>query len=201
MTSSLKSPVPLGIGDLVASCGDHIAYFWESDDEFARAVKFLECGLQEGDSCVLFGHDEANERALQLLRFSKVPVDKLIESGQLAILGAGSSGDATLATISESFALSLARGAPRLRLLGNIGWGRESWPTENDILAFEARVTGTVAHLPCVVVCMYDVRSLPGRIILHGALETHPLTFCRNVIRHNPAYVPITEFLATHPKK
>ncbi|MDQ6803285.1 MAG: MEDS domain-containing protein, partial [Acidobacteriota bacterium] len=76
-------------------------------------------------------------------------------------------------------------GAPHLRLLGNIGWGRSGWPDEADILVFETRVTAAIADLPCVVVCMYDVQNLPGRILVHGALEAHPLTLRQNVVREN----------------
>lgn len=199
-TQPSKGAVSLGITEnMFVSPGDHIAYFWESEVDFARGVRFLESGIREGDHCVVFGYDEANEKVLALLRSSAVPVDDLLRDGRLAVLGSGATGDATLDEIGGTFGRLLERGARRLRLLGNIGWGREGWPSEREILAFESRVTGAVANLPCVVVCMYDVRSLPGRVILHGALETHPLTFCRNVVRENPGYVPIDEFLQTLP--
>lgn len=195
---AFKGAVPLGIDDgLFASCGDHIAYFWESEADFARGVRFVERGVADGDHCVVFGHEEANAKVLDLLRANAVDVDGLTRAGRLAAVGGLNTGDATLKSIAATFDRLVGTGATRLRLLGNIGWGRSGWPSETDILAFESRVTGAIAELPCVVVCMYDVRSLPGRIILHGAFETHPLTFCRNVLRENPSFVPIDEFLAT----
>ena len=197
-----KDAVPLGIDDeLFASCGDHIAYFWESEADFARGVRFIRRGLEDGDHCVVFGHEEANAKVLEVLRANAVEVDELSRQGRLATVGGLKSGDATLDNIAATFERLVGAGATRLRLLGNIGWGRSGWPSETDILAFESRVTGAIAKLPCVVVCMYDVRSLPGRIILHGAFETHPLTFCRNVLRENPSFVPIDEFLATLPDR
>ncbi len=42
---------------------------------------------------------------------------------------------------------------------------------------------------------MYDVRALPGRVIVHGAFETHPLTICGNMRRENPHYVQFDEFI------
>lgn len=197
-----EGAVPLGIEDgLFASCGDHIAYFWESEADFGRGVRFVQRGLADGDHCVVFGHEEANARVFELLRANAVDVDGLSRQGRLASVGGSKSGDATLENIAATFGRLIDVGATRLRLLGNIGWGRSGWPSEADILAFESRVTGAIAELPCVVVCMYDVRSLPGRIILHGAFETHPLTFCRNVLRENPSFVRIDEFLATLPKE
>ena len=104
-----------------------------------------------------------------------------------------------LSSIGDAFAHALTHGATLIRLLGNIGWGHAGWPHESDILAFEAKVTGAAKRFPSVVVCMYDVASLSGRVMVHGALETHPLTFCGNVIRQNNHYVDIDEFLARRP--
>ena len=64
-----------------------------------------------------------------------------------------------------------------------------------DILAFEAKVTGAAKQFPCVVTCMYDVAHLSGTVMVHGAYETHPLTFCGNVLRENPHYVQVDQFL------
>jgi hypothetical protein len=47
---------------------------------------------------------------------------------------------------------------------------------------------------------MYDVNNLSGQVIVHGAYETHPLTFCRNVLRENPYYVGFDEFVDSLPK-
>ena len=57
-------------------------------------------------------------------------------------------------------------------------------------------MTGAAKQFPCVVVCMYDVGALSGRVILHGAFETHPLTFFRNIVRVNSQYVEVDEFLS-----
>ena len=58
--------VRLGLHDEHAKVGDHIAYFWETPGEFAAAVTFLEVGLDLGDCCVIFGHDEANAKVRAL---------------------------------------------------------------------------------------------------------------------------------------
>jgi hypothetical protein len=47
---------------------------------------------------------------------------------------------------------------------------------------------------------MYDVNTLPGRLILRGGFQTHPLAACGNHLRHNPYYVPEAQFLRRfHP--
>jgi hypothetical protein len=186
----------LGIGGGFANVGSHIAYFWENDVDFAAGVGLLDAGLTAGDFCVAFGHDAANEKVMDTLGKRGFDTRGLTEAGRLSALGGKSSGDQMLATIGERFQQAQAAGAQRLRLLGNIGWGRPGWPGEDNILEFEAKVTDAAAQFPCVVVCMYDVRALPGRILLKGGFETHPHTIRGNVLRENPYYVPTPAFLA-----
>ena len=198
MLRSRKFPgsVALGLKEQYAAPGDHIAYFWETDEEFRAAAEFLEIGIHAGDHCVIFGHDDANARLLDELVCRDFDCDWLQAEGQLSILTGDASGQAMLAKIAEDFRSALGSGKKMIRLLGNIGWGKPKWPNDVDILEFEARVTEAVKSLPAVVVCMYDVHALRGDILLQGAFETHPLTIRRNLLRENEHYVPLADFLA-----
>ena len=190
-------PVRLGIGPkdaFIHQC-DHIAYFWETDAEFDEAVGFLAEGIKNRDHCVVFGYEEANQRVLRLLEQRGFNVARLVAEKRMSILSAANNGDATLRSIGGAFQEAMERGANLIRLLGNIGWNRPRWPDEEDIMAFEAKVTGAASAFPCVVICMYDVRALPGHIIVRGGLETHPVTIRGNVVRVNPLYIPAEEFL------
>ncbi len=186
---------PLGIGTAVAHSGDHIGYFWENDREFERGVGFLEEGLRAGDACLVFGHEPANLKVLGVLRKDGFPVDRLLAEKSLLVLEGRPSGDAMLSEIGGAFQSAMAGGARMLRLLGNIGWGRRNWPADDAILEFEARVTEAARQFPCVIVCMYDVASLSGRIILKGGFETHPLTVQTDCLCENPHYVKLDEYL------
>lgn len=168
--------------------GDHIACFWDSEQEFTRAVGFLPPGLAGRDHCVVFGHEEANDRVLATLR-QQVDVERHGRDGRLTVLGCQSTGDATLQAIGATFRAALDAGAPLIRLLGNIGWGRPGWPAEDDLIQFERRVTGAVKDLPAVVVCMYDVPALPGRVVMHAGLAAHPLTVVGNAMHVNTHYL------------
>lgn len=192
-----QTTVRLGIGahdSFVHKC-DHIAYFWETEKEFAEAVGFIAEGLKDRDHCVIFGYEEANQKVLKYLDGNGFNVARLLAQKRMTVLSAAHDGDATLARIGATFQEALDRGAKLIRLLGNIGWNRPHWPAENDIMAFEAKVTEAARAFPCVVICMYDVRALPGHIIVRGGLETHPVTIRGNVVRVNPYHIPPAEFL------
>ncbi len=184
-----KADVPFGILPETVRVGDHIAYFWETEKEFERGVNFLMPGLSGTDHCVVFGHDEANQRVVELLELQGIPVKDHLRNGRLTVVGSESTGDATLARLASLFKMALDGGAPMIRLLGNIGWGRKGWPAEDDILLFESKVTGAAKAFPAVIVCMYDVHRLAGRVVVNGGLATHPITVCGNVMRVNPYYV------------
>jgi hypothetical protein len=194
-TKHRSGQIDLGLRDEQVTLGDHIAYFWESERQFEEAVGFLLVGIRNGDHIVVFGHDDANKKVVDVLRKRGIDTDHLQTSERMTVITGGPSGDKMLGNIGAVFARSVEQGCGCIRLLGNIGWSKPGWPDDLDILEFEAKVTGAAKQFPCVVMCMYDVASVSGTVMVHGAYETHPLTFCGNVLRENPFYVGVDEFL------
>ena len=60
----------------------------------------------------------------------------------------------------------------------------------DDVLELEAKVTTLARRYPAAVVSMYDVNTLPGRLILAGGFQTHPPAVCGqhliDALMHNP---------------
>ncbi|MBA3580168.1 MAG: MEDS domain-containing protein [Gemmatimonadota bacterium] len=195
MGPAAKSHIALGAKDETVDVGDHIAYVWETPAEFIEAVGFLERGVRDGDHCVVFGHDDANAEVLRVLTKMGFDPGQLVRDARLTVLGGRAQGDMMLEEIGAAFQRATEGGAPLIRLLGNIGWSRPGWPEDRDILAFEAKVTGAAKLFPSVVMCMYDAKSLSGNVMLHGCFETHPLVITGNLLRKNPYYVQIEEYL------
>jgi len=195
MAAVAGSRVKLGTKDETVDVGDHIAFVWETSEEFVEAVGFLKRGIRDGDHCVIFGHDDANAEVVRVLAQMGFDPAHLEQSGRLTVLGGRAKGDIMLEEIGAAFQRATDAGAPLIRLLGNIGWSKPGWPEDNDILAFEAKVTGAAKMFPSVVMCMYDSKSLSGSVMLHGCFETHPLIITGNVLRKNPYYVQIEEYL------
>jgi anti-sigma factor RsiW len=189
--------IPLGLGNQVATPGDHLAYFWESEREFLAAIGVITAGAAEGEACVLLGHEEANDRLEIAARRAGVDTAALRREGRLSFVSGGRTADGLLGKVGEQIELAVDRGAPLVRVIGNLGWGRPGWPDDLDLLRLEARTTDAVRRLPVVVMCAYDVRHVPGSRLLLGGLECHPLTYRRGVLRSNEFYVPAEQFLDT----
>lgn len=185
-----NSGIPLGITDDRVELGSHLVYFWQDESQFERGVRFVELGLRADDQCVLFGHIEATERALAILRRNGLEPERLIAEHRLTVLRRDASTLVTLSRVSSIFENSLRLGAPAIRFLGNLGMGRDPLPGrgQDEILELENSVTAMATRFPCVVVCMYDVNTLPGRLIMKGGFETHPLAVCGDKLQSNPYY-------------
>ena len=183
--------IRLGISNDEVALGSHLIHFWGNDNEFERGVRFLDLGIvNESEYCVLFGHDEANERVLEILRKRGREVDRLRREERLVILRRESSTKATLESIDRAFSSAAGKGASAIRYLGNLGMGRTPLPGRgaDEVVELEHGATDLALRYPCVIVCMYDVNTVSGRLVLDGGFGTHPLAVCRGALRQNPYY-------------
>jgi hypothetical protein len=189
-TRKQRQQVPLGIHDETAATGDHVALFYETDEQFAEAFGFVETGLKRGDHCILFGIPEDTSRMARVLEQRGQDVETLLSEGRLSILRPEITCDATVASVSRHFEHLLGRGTGFIRFIGNAAVGREGWPPEEEFYKLEATVSAATLDLPCVAICMFDLRTQSAKTIVHAAVEGHPVTIHRNCIRENPLYVP-----------
>ena len=83
---NVSRDIPLGITNDVVDLGSHLIYFWQSDEEFARGVRFLEPGLVGEDHCIVFGHDEATGRVFRLLQAKGFDTESLTKQHRITQL-------------------------------------------------------------------------------------------------------------------
>jgi len=173
--------------------GSHLIHFWQNEEEFERGVRFLGLGVaDESEYCVLFGHDEANHRVLEILRKSCGDLDRVLQEGRLIILRRESSASVTLANIEAAFAAAVRKGATAIRYLGNLGMGQAALPGRgaDEVVELENGATALGRRYPCVIVCMYDVNTVSGSLVLNAGFGTHPLAVCGHALRQNPYSTP-----------
>ena len=191
-----RDEVSLGIANDTVFAGDHIAYFYETDEEFHRAFGFLDVGLRGDDHCLIFGIPEDTDLALDAMRQRGWDTEALIAAGRMSVLRPAPTCEETVDRVSRHFGTVLSAGAPFIRFIGNAAVGRDGWPAEEEFYKLEATVSEATLNLPCVAICMFDLRSQPAKTIMKAAFEGHPVTLHRNCVRENPFYVPRAEALA-----
>ena len=58
-----------------------------------------------------------------------------------------------------------------------------------QFIGYEAQLTGFIAGLPALILCLYDLR-LSGAEVLMDVLRTHPMVVVDGMLHDNPYYVP-----------
>ena len=181
--------IPLGITNDEVALGSHLIHFWRSNEEFERGVRFLELGIADDSQyCVLFGHDEANQRVLEILQKKGCDVDRLLREGRVVVLRRESSASVTLENIEAAFSAAMRKGATAIRYLGNLGTGQAPLPGRgaDEVIELETRATLLIQRYPAVIVCMYDVNTVSGSLVLNAGFGTHSLAVRGNTVQHNP---------------
>lgn len=183
-----NNKIALGITDDQVALGSHLIHFWRNREEFERGVRFLELGMDdESQYCVLFGHDEANRRVLEILGSKGHDVDRMLREGRLVVLLRQSSASATLENIETAFSAAVGKGATAIRYLGNLGVGHAPLPGRgaDEVIELENGATMLADRFPCVIVCMYDVNTVSGALVLNAGFGTHSLAVCQDSLRQN----------------
>lgn len=178
----------LGITDDEVALGSHLLHLWKTAEEFECGVRFLQPGIaDESQYCVLFGHNEANQRVLEILRRTSPDLDRVIAGGRLLILRRDSSAPTTLETFEAAFSAAIQKGASAIRLLGNVGMGQDPLPGRgaDEIIDLEAGAEALALRYPCVIVCMYDVNTVSGHLLLNAGFGTHRLTVWGDSVLQN----------------
>jgi PAS domain S-box-containing protein len=167
--------VALGIRGWRVPVHSHISYLWNGDEEFAEAVGFLDAGARANEHRLLVGTGDARKRIVELLRERAVDVEDLQAAGRITLLDAAPSAEDFVDSIVAVFRKAIAGGASFIRFLGVPEWGEKSWPDHRTLLSFEGRLTRLAREFPSLILCLYDVRSLPGDVLEHGGFRKHPL--------------------------
>ncbi|MEO8632762.1 MAG: MEDS domain-containing protein [Chloroflexota bacterium] len=187
----------LGIANLKVDVPSHICLFYKDDTELRERLSFVTAALTDPEQvAVLFGSKERLEEILGYIAKDQgrdTAAD--LAAGRVVLVHGAADADALLAGIAQALDDAVARGAKLIRFLGFIGWGDLDWPTDEDLMTFEAKVTEAVKSYPAVVVCTYNVDKLSGPLLIFAGIETHPFTIIETTLARNPHYVPFAEYI------
>lgn len=189
---------PLGFGDRTVPVPSHVCLFYYDDTELRQRFGFLQLGLEAPDQAVvLFGRPERLEQVTAYLASDlgrDVKAD--LAAGRLVLVNGDDHPDRLLAGIGAALDRLAKNGTKLIRFMGFIGWGDPSWPSDIELLKFEATVNEAAAAFPVIVMCTYNVVELPGPILMTGGVATHPYTIVGATLCENPHYVAAKDYLA-----
>jgi signal transduction histidine kinase len=157
---------------------------------------FLEAGLRDRDHSLVIGSPDTVGQILGLLGERGFDVEALRASGRLTLLGGARTADAMLAAFATAIERAVGAGAPLIRVLGVPAWGDAAWPDDESLVAVEASWSALARRYQVVVVCGYDVRSLPGTTLERAGVGTHPLVLTAGRLIDSAQSIPASVFVA-----
>ena len=154
----------------------HLAAFYDSDAARVRlTAPFLGDGLKARQPCFLLAQgEELDSHLASLGTMADIDVEECLSSGVLTVVGSpGRTVARALDFWEEKLWAATDRHATVMRAVGEMGSERESFESEQEMLAYEVAFNMTARRFPCAVICQYDVRKFSGPAILR-AIRAHP---------------------------
>jgi anti-sigma regulatory factor (Ser/Thr protein kinase) len=147
----------------------HTALIYDSDDEMVGVVApYLEAGLAAGEPTLAV----LTRLNWAILRDALGPAaDRVVYTDCDAFY---TRPIAAIAAYDAALRGHAAAGDPPVRVVGELPWG----PTEREWrewMGYEALLNASLSHHAATVLCSYDARILPDRLV-DTALRTHPRT-------------------------
>ena len=176
----------------------HACAFVSGPDEERAVIDpfFLE-GIKKREKAVYIVDPACREEHEERLRRGAESPDLVdVTTWHEAHLKGGSfDQDRMMASLDEMIRGHAATGAPPMRLVGQMGWIAMKPPGIEQLVEYEATVNEVLNRGKTPTVCVYDVRTLSGSMMM-DLLRAHPLTVMNGVLHENPFYTPADELLA-----
>jgi hypothetical protein len=171
------SELDLGFSGQVAPIPSHIGHFHAGDEDLGDHVAFARSAIADrGSALMLFGPrgaPEAFRRTLEADLGRNLAAER--RAGRVVLAYGDADPDQQLQNLLRPLADLTSRGFDRIRVLATVGWDLPDWPAPEDLLWLESRLTAATAAYPVVLLCAYDLTTLPGEALIYGGLETHPV--------------------------
>jgi DNA-binding CsgD family transcriptional regulator len=194
----MMNTTPLGIGDQDVSVPGHIGLFYDAEPDLRRVqLEFLRPAIDDPrQGIVLFGPPRIAHTMLEHLEsdLGRSLGDE-IASGRILVAQTDRDPDQLLENIRQAIDTVAAKGHAIIRFFADVRWGAPGFPLPEDALWVESRVNDLLADTGALVVCAYDVSTLPDKALILGGLQTHPIMVIGDWLSENPNYLAPTDYL------
>jgi hypothetical protein len=178
--------VPLGIGDVTATVGDHIAHFFRgSDQRFSVLGPYLETGLRRGDRCVFISRPADGEALCDWLADRDVDVEAARAADRL-ILHPGKDTEHDMKQLVDRIdEEARADEEPFVRWSGDGAWALDRDLTVCEMLRWEALYDKHTPDWRMLALCQFDLTVFDSDVMM-DVLRTHPYCVMGDVVVPNP---------------
>jgi len=200
----MTDSIALGLDRLSIPPGSHICALFRGIEERDQIlVPFLREGLRAGHKCMCIIDDGVEDVRIAVGADGGGTADA--DAGQLTIRSSGEtylrrgvfSTQEMLDFWDDSVGAAINRdGFPFVRSAGETTWTLKELPGLYDFMTYEAELNRFVPRYPQVILCLYDLDSFSGRILI-DILKTHRRVLMGGTVLENLHYMEPEEFLAS----
>ncbi len=174
-----EEEIPVGWSEQRLPLHSYVAFYFSDQGTVRQGTAFISTGLDEpGTLCLLFGDERRHPELLEELRKSyDGDLEAVMASGKLLLVGLIQDFQLMAEFMIPALRQAAALGYQRIRALGLVNWAWEGSPPVGWLKQCESLVRRTVAELPMVAVCMYQLPGLASQLVLESGLGTEPVVF------------------------
>ncbi|WP_181149331.1 MEDS domain-containing protein [Salinibacter sp. 10B] len=181
-----SASVPLGIGDVTASVGDHIAHFFRGEEErFSVLDPYLQTGLQRGDRCVCVARPGTGEALCDWLTERDVDIETARQTDRLVLHPGRDTEEDMEAMVHRIDQSARDENEPVVRWAGDGEWVLDRELSVHEMLRWEALYDRTAADLRMLALCQFNLSAFHSDVMM-DALRTHPYCVMGEVVVPNP---------------
>lgn len=181
--------VPLGIGGLTASIGDHIAHFYRGKEErFEVLGPYIAEGIRRGDRCVFISSPADADLLCAWLTSKGHDTAKVSASRQITLHPGKATKEDMRTLVDRIEAESLNAGYGLIRWAGDGGWALSKRTSVPEMLRWEALYDDCSAGWQILALCQFDLTQFGGDVVI-DTLRSHPLCIVGQMLASNPFHV------------
>jgi len=198
-----KAPAPIPFAGSKLDGIRHVCAFFNSQDEEYRVLlPFIRDGLKSGQKAIHVVDPARHHPHLNYLISAGIDAAAAQSRGQLEIRTTTETylrdGRFDQDRMLEAFE-SIASGSsdspyPLSRIVCQMEWAHDHHDCMDDLVEFEARVNDIWQRHDDAVICVYDLATFRGDIVI-DIMRTHPMVIIGGSLQHNPFFMPPREFL------
>lgn len=192
-----RETTAIGFTDGYVPVGTHLCLVFSDDEERKEVLlKFLLSGLSTNEKTACFSGNITEEDVIAYLKENGISYDERKSDDMITLADTGSAyfkndrfdPDQMLKTLKEFYQISLEKGCPACRVIGEMDPRIMDIEGGDRLLEYESRVTQLVRDYPVTSVCQYDAREYDGGTIM-DVLKVHPKMLVNGTVVNNPFFI------------
>jgi len=186
------STISLGRHAQLAALPSHLCVFHESYAELrARQRDFLGLALNDrNEGALLFGAPGLPEQQMRDLEVDLGrSLDDDVRIGKLVLIHSDPDPDVCLERYRGALEALDQRGYAPVRAIGRCTWSLPGFPLPEDQLWLELRVGELIESSRAILLCAYDLATLPASAVVYGGFEAHSQIVLAGQLIDNPSFI------------